>query len=63
MNYKYIINPSAGRTNQQDVGSLFNIDGVCLRRNAGNQSEVGFGVNCLAKDVTSRFAKAPLLPV
>ncbi len=24
---------------------LFNIDGVCSRRDAGNQSEVGFGVS------------------
>jgi len=38
--------PSAGRNAVNGkMPTLFNIDGVCLRRNAGNQREVGFGVS------------------
>lgn len=39
-----IFTPSARSTATNGrTPTLFNIDGVCLRRDAGNQREVGFG--------------------
>lgn len=40
----YIYSISTELVKYETDVTLFNIDGVCSRRNAGNQSEVGFGM-------------------